>query len=110
MNDAMYKLTADANYRFMGGDSNPKTAGTQTYSKIFKKNFEKAIKQQSPSDEDHGSLEIELFLSKNFDHSKENVKKLKRMSKDISFRNKIDDEDTEGNQQRVKYNPKEFIN
>ena len=92
----MYKLTADANFRFVGGDFNPKTAGTQTYSKIFKKNLEKAIKQQQTTYEDHGNLEIELFLSQNFDHSKENVKKLKRMSKDISCRNKIDDEEAEG--------------
>lgn len=45
VNDAMHKLTADANFRFVGGDFNPKTANSQTYSKIFKKNFEKAVKQ-----------------------------------------------------------------
>jgi len=59
----MYKLTADANFRFVGGDFNPKTTATQTYSKIFKKNLEKAIKQQLKCDEDQGNLEIELFLS-----------------------------------------------
>lgn len=82
VNDAMYKLTADANFRYVGGELNSKGASAQSYSKIFKRNLEKAIKINQLPNEDHGNLEIELFLSQNFDNSKQNVKKLKRMSKD----------------------------
>lgn len=82
VNDAMHKLTADANFRYVGGEFNSKATNAQSYSKIFKKNLEKAFKQHQLPGDDHGNLEIELFLSQNFDHSKENVKKFKRMSKD----------------------------
>jgi len=46
-----------------------------------------------------------LFLRQNFDHSKENVKKFKRMSKEIGCKKSIDDDETDGAKQRVKYNP-----
>ena len=91
VNNSMYKMTADGNFRFVGSDFNARTAASvQTYSKLFRRNFEKATKSNQFQDEESGNLEIELFLSHNSDAKKHNLKKFRQMARDLKRGQKPD--------------------
>jgi len=46
----MHKLTVDSNFRFVGGELDKKIYTAQTFSKLYTKNFDKAIESKQNSD------------------------------------------------------------
>jgi hypothetical protein len=93
VNEGLYKQSADNVYRYVGGEYKPGKESGTNYSKLYKKNVEKSLKERRPSDDPVGASEIDQYLTSYFDKSKQNVKKIKEMVREQSFAPKYEEDD-----------------